>query len=364
MNGKNFVIRSMLGFGSFGAVWRAESTTADGQTQSVAIKEIFISPIFTLENAVTEVAYLRILNYINSTNQTNMKLPGYIDHKIGQNSMLLCMEEVQGIAMDTWLYDRASIDFKNLKVSELEKNGIAGLGGKAATMDIDQTMSLCSDYCSQMIPTFSEMNNMLIHRDVSAHNFLVHEVDNKSVFNIIDLGASTDAEPWKAGGWKWKEIGGDVRYWSPATWFNFLTGPDEMCAYDISLMNQYVMGMDQYSFAIICLEIIFNCWNMNPADEHFELLHHAQMMWWQHYIFCLETFQYVMVDGQGDLGCMRETLIEEQIHTTMLELCNDLADALQKLVEASPRFKIFSFIADFLSTKGKYSWAHAQECLQ
>eukprot|EP00747_Dinoflagellata_sp_TGD_P199542 gnl/TRDRNA2_/TRDRNA2_72796_c0_seq1.p1 gnl/TRDRNA2_/TRDRNA2_72796_c0~~gnl/TRDRNA2_/TRDRNA2_72796_c0_seq1.p1 ORF type:complete len:697 (+),score=98.16 gnl/TRDRNA2_/TRDRNA2_72796_c0_seq1:104-2092(+) len=245
----------VLGRGSFSEVWSAQvlSPTPDN-LRDVALKEIFCQSKADLQQALIEA---NLLERIQSSAPSNLRAPGvfriprYLSHKVDQMGsswrFRMAMSRMPGEPLDAFL----------------KRTPPPGDGPSAVRRGCVLAMQLIR----QIGPTLEHINNFAQHRDVNSHNLMISDFDaltnatgeweehaSHVSFWLIDFGLAVESSTWPFV-WHGADVGGDCRYWPPASWMMSFHGADDLAAHR-DLHRQYLQRLDSYGLGITALEVL------------------------------------------------------------------------------------------------------------
>lgn len=361
-----FEVGQKLGAGTFGSVWRA-SLTDEKMSITVALKEMIIGSHFSLDDALYEILVQKtVCDWLQAQGQ-KMSVPRYLAHEVHRRPsvsrpgkettmVMFAMEEIPGMAMDRWMYNVETIEFKTMSVSGLRESGLKSLGGAVGTYSLDGALDVATNFLSQLAPVFSQLDKIAFHRDVSTHNILVNPANMD--FTVIDFGMATDAVKWRQGGWKTGSIGGDVRHWTPSTWMLYLYGPSYLARHPV-FVEQYERRIDYYAVGYLTLELLFNLLDKDtikdtPFAEELQAVWDAWMDYW---FYCMKVFQTVMTEGHGRLDEIRPRMQQMQVSSGILDRVKALVRKVQILIPKAPQMeKILCITLDMLCHSPQYEW--------
>jgi len=107
----------------------------------------------------------------------------------------------------------------------------------------------------QLVPTFDAVSQVVLHRDINAHNLLVSTGGSCSIpqFSIIDFGLAVDMQTWQQDPTQFP-VAGDCRYWPVSAWYIFAYGNPELIKMQMLFM-EYRTQMDMHAFGITALQV-------------------------------------------------------------------------------------------------------------
>ncbi|CAD7965900.1 unnamed protein product [Amoebophrya sp. A25] len=294
-----------LGKGSFGCVWQIKRADAqlDGQPRrDFALKEIRCVGEKAFRQALFEVELMRSLGV-----EGGVRTPECEDYEVRQVRrnewrIRLVMSRLPGEPLDSWIERARASERSSPRAGRFWR-------------DFAESSRLAYRLLGQLAPTFDQVEEKALHRDVNSHNILIsssttiadYEEDcDDSVrdddaenlgaavgmdFWLIDFGLAVNAKDWRGrdmnrgdgkssifgdprstsqraavaldntgthdGLWKAFDIGGDCKYWPASSWKQFLYGwkylqsSRDDCA-------QYRTRLDHFAMGITCLELLFH----------------------------------------------------------------------------------------------------------
>jgi len=225
---------------------------------------------------------------------------------------------------------------------------------------------------------FAALAGIAFHRDISAHNFLVsdsHSRDgiNPPEFAVLDFGLAVRAHSWFQD-WKSACIGGDPRYWSPATWMHFAYGHKYLEGHpDQSFKHQYEERIDHYSLGVLVLEVLFALWAGPDAEVVADVntmrgLVEVRVAWRSYWSAAYDFFQQFHSEGGKGVLPLRERLMRTQdlVHfvSKLRALCSSLRSAASLCKSQSNISPLFSIAADFLDGGGSICFSQVPVLLE
>merc|ERR1719329_821128 len=181
----------------------------------------------------------------------------------------LAMTKAAGQSLDTWLYGRGKIDESGVACEDLLwEVPPRSHGSHASSMDFEGACRLVARLLTQLSPVLSALQDIAVHRDISAHNLMIDDtpcaLGGCPDFTLIDFGLAVEVPDWLQN-WRKYDISGDPRYWSPAHWLKLFFGPEMLERDHPALARLFQDRVDHYAFGILVLELFFGLWN--PTAE-------------------------------------------------------------------------------------------------
>lgn len=330
--GSTFRIKSALGQGSFGAVWRAASVFGD-----VAIKEISCFSKAALADAEFEGHLLRALSVADGCDPEALKrIPALVSQEAQQVGptwrVLIAMTKISGIPLSELLDTRLPLTPNTSQECYEMFQEACGLAGELLT---------------QLVPTFEHVANLAYHRDVTPRNILIDSRDTP-LFGLIDFGLAVDSAHWHLGGvspqagWRTIAVAGDGRYWPVSSWFAFGHGKGELARHP-GLCHEYKTCLDIHSLGLTALQVVAEMSPTRPEDSavyaetqadsvlsRFWRLRSAWEAYWKDathfWLSIYQTFQ-----TGGDFDELKAEYVKAKVHET---ICADLSALHEALCDA------------------------------
>jgi len=373
-----------LGRGAFGIVWEAQEymNGVDGGESAVAVKCSVPNSQPAMEGAVFETHVLKQLTEALPFDvDASRRVPRYLGHSIvagvaGKSAVTIAMSKLQGMPLDKWLYGVSEKALMKITMAELLDGPLPD--GKRATHSLAAASSAATAVLSQISPVFAALSGIAYHRDISAHNFLVsdgHSVDGTTPpeFAVLDFGLAVRAHSWNQE-WRGACIGGDPRYWSPATWMHLAYGHKYLEGHpDQTLKRQYEERIDHFSLGVLLLEVFFALWegpDAEPAADSDTVrgLVEARLAWRAYWSDAYNFFQQFHCEGGKGFVALRERLLRSQdlVHFVgkLRALCSALRSAVSLCKSNTSVAPILWIAADFLDGSGTISWSQVPVLLK
>lgn len=377
-----------LGRGNFGVVWEVRvhvkpssqecSTETPQSIVSSALKISTPSGADSLDAAVFEVEVLRRLaNDFQESEEAPCHVPRYLAHQIssvasgrpGKKSVSLLMSKMVGGPMDKWLYGPAFSDsrLKSIPIAELLDGPLPG--SRLATQGLEGAAATAAKLLSQMAPVFSKLGGIAYHRDISAHNFLVHEEANGDLtFSLIDFGLAVRSDTWHRE-YRRSNLAGTPNYFPPTTWMLFAYGHRYLEEHpNQSYLRQYQERLDHFAVGVLCLETFFCLWDGNfvtgsKADSSNSRLREARKAWRSYWKRAVEFYKGFFNKGGSKF---RQTLQGTQHVSYLAEAMNTLLAALRAAANTDDSFtgRLLGAAAELLDPVGHGSWADVPNYLR
>lgn len=350
VGGHTFHIVDELGAGAFGIVFEARETNS---TQPLAVK---LSLPTTDKERARSIFECDVLRQLGDMLPADGRVPKYVAHSAGANSIVVAMSKADGKALGEWLYGAAC--GAECPAPPASASDAAVLGCQAGSKDLAGATSISAALARQMAPVFSSLQGIAYHRDVSAHNFLVNVDDNCCPsFTMIDFGLAVDSSTW-AQDWRSFEIGGDPRYWSPAAWMQFAHGASYLEQHqDARLRELYLERLDHYSFGVLLLETLFALWGGASLDQDCgEAMIKAQAMWRAYWARSCSLMKRVF----GDVELLREQMMHSrELHLFSAAheaLCSSLRAAAAAEVVGTELSAVLLLAVELVDVQGTVAW--------
>lgn len=258
LGGYRFRCRHVLGRGSFGEVWSAETMGAQ-ESMEVALKDIVCQGESDMQQALFEVNLLKNLQV--ATPGEGSCIPQYFAHGVVQKSggsscrVRVAMSRVPGEPVDTFVSKPPPV-------------------GQDGPVSVRRGCGLATQLIKQLGPTLERVNRLAWHRDVNSHNVLVSDAvtggnlgtdspAENARFWLIDFGLAVDSRLWPSA-WPKSDIGGDCRYWPPSSWLMSFHGAPALLQ-RADLRHQYETRLDIFGLGVLALELL--CTHALVADD-------------------------------------------------------------------------------------------------
>lgn len=374
-----------LGRGAFGIVWEAHEYLDEancGESALVAVKCSVPTSGPALDGAVFETLVLKQLTEaLPSDVDASHRLPRYLGHSViagagGKSAVTLAMTKLQGVPLDKWLYGVSEKTLMKINMTELLDGPLPD--GKRSTYSFVAASCAAAALLAQISPVFAALAGIAFHRDVSAHNFLVSDSHcrdgiNPPEFAVLDFGLAVRAHSW-CQDWRGACIGGDPRYWSPATWMHFAYGHKYLEGHpDQSFKRQYEERIDNYSLGVLVLEVLFALWSGPDAEVVADIntmrgLAEVRLAWRSYWSDAYDFFQQFHSEGGKGVLALRERLVRTQdlVHfvSKLRALCSSLRSAASLCKSQYNISPLFSVVADFLDGGGSIFFSQVAVLLE
>jgi len=274
-------ITGPLGKGSFGIVWAAEIQESPTWKGPVAVKEMQCNTRQGASAQAREGELLYDLIELRSQRFGNGNAPSH--DAFGMNPLdkvpALVAVETKNIGTDSWRVRLAMTRVPGIPLDRfLEQRKIAA-AKLSPRRRFAEACDLALELLEQLVPTFEIMSEALLHRDVNAHNILVHELEDDPAdqsgkaqqykawgwrrprlrFGLVDFGLAVRRSEWDGpmgpSSWHLVDIGGDCRYWPMCAWLQFECGCEELSKYP-QLATEYQAQLDLHALGVTALQII------------------------------------------------------------------------------------------------------------
>lgn len=352
-----------LGAGSFGVVWEATIEAASPDVAPIAVKCAMPATVEAFKAAVREADVLRQLSEaLPEDGDAARRAPRYLSHSVTaarpgfRGTVNVAMTKVVGVPVDKWLYGCDENALKKIDMTELLHGRLPG--GQMATRSLDKACAAVSALLSQTAPVFAALAGFAYHRDISAHNLLIHDAGNDNLdFAVIDFGLAVPSQSF-AKEWGSTDISGDPRYWSPAAWMLFAHGHKYLENHpDQTFRRQYTERIDHFPMGILAAELFFALCEA-PA-ETLPRMASARSAWHTYWTRANGLFRKVHA-----VGClkMREHLLGSRVASELAEelksLCVVLRAAAEDALESSSVqvWQVLTAISDLLDGQGSLEW--------
>jgi len=383
LNNRTFERLRKLGQGSFATVWEVqEVSTGIGQRgwplrTALALKVSMPANPQMFDACVLEAEILQQLSATLPEKVVSAKrVPEYITHGITRAmdstpTIFTAMSKLDGIPLDQWLYGVNENVLKTMSTAQLLDGPLPG--GQLATRDLDGACATAAALLTQLAPVFAALSSIAFHRDVSAHNFLIKaETAGNEEFSLLDFGLAVRANSWNSEHRR-KDIAGDPRYFTPAAWMLIVHGLDFMESFpDNNLMRQYVHRIDEFSFGVLMLEVLFALWQGPAGEEGLEeaerdMLEEVRQAWRDFWSSAVCLFQKFHSEGPG---AARDVLARAFAASGYLEKLTTLCSALRTVSKSFQQRQqqqqqqqqirlaasVFDAAAELIDPRGVASW--------
>lgn len=298
IEGRAFERTRELGRGSFGVVWEARERRGPGSAELggqedgpvVALKWSTPARPDLFEACLLEAEVLKQLGAtLPERSDGGRRIPRHVAHgtisgdvagpmgraTAGYGHVLLAMSKLEGQPLDQWLYAVDEQRLKTIRVEQLLHGPMQG--SRVGSCDLAGASSAAAALLTQMAPVFAALEGIAVHRDVSAHNFLVRsgpaEEGSELQFAVLDFGLAVRTHSWKQE-WHRRNIAGDPRYFAPAAWMLLAFGHKYVEGHpDQNFMRQYRDRADHFAFGVLTVEVLFALWQCGsgrPEDPELE----------------------------------------------------------------------------------------------
>lgn len=373
-----------LGRGAFGIVWEAQEYmdgAIEGESALVAVKCSVPSSQPAMDGAVFETLVLKQLTEALPFDVcTPPRVPRYFGHSIvagaaGKSAVTVAMTKLQGMPLDKWLYGVSEKALMKINMRDLLDGPLPD--GKHSTHSFVAASAVATALLLQISPVFAALSSIAFHRDISAHNFLVKDSQiadgiNSPDFAVLDFGLAVRAHSWNQD-WRVACIGGDPRYWSPATWMHFAYGHKYLEGHpDQTFKRQYEERIDHYSLGVLVLEVFFALWEGPDAEATADAdtmrgLVESRAAWRAYWSNAYDFFQQFHSEGGKGVLALRERLVRSQdlVHfcSKLRTLCSALRSAVS-LCKKSTIAPLLWIAADFLDGGGSIFWSQVPVLLE
>lgn len=374
VGGRKFRRSGKLGQGSFAVVWDAYevcnggSSTAEHGAPALALKCSSPASPQLREACLFEAEVLRRLAMSLPPKAAN-RVPTYIAHETcyevtpgvsggahTTEKVLLVMSKLEGKPLDEWLYGTDSPNHtKGMSMAALLDGPLPG--GQIATHDMASAGAIGASLTSQMAPVMAALSSIAHHRDISAHNFLIHQTTSGMQFSLLDFGLAVRSSRWTAD-YKNKSICGDPRYFTPTAWMLMVYGHEYVSAHpDGSLLQQYLQRIDHFSFGVLMLEVFFGLWKGPDVDTKRSVIE-AWLAWRGYWSDAVGLFQAYHSEGADNLRhkMARSGATDVQVQR-LRHLCAALRAAVPSVASTYPAVSaIFRAAAEFIDPRGTLEW--------
>lgn len=382
---RTYEVLRELGRGAFGIVWEAQEYmdgASGGESALVAVKCSVPSSQPAMDGAVFETHVLKQLTETLPLDvRTSPRVPRYFGHSVvagaaGKSAVTVAMTKLQGMPLDKWLYGVSEKTLMKINMTELLDGPLPD--GKHSTHSLVAASSVATALLSQISPVFATLSGIAFHRDISAHNFLVDDsqiadgIDSPD-FAVLDFGLAVRAHSWNQD-WRVACIGGDPRYWSPATWMHFAYGHKYLEGHpDQTFKRQYEERIDHYSLGVLVLEVFFALWEGPDAEVTADVdalrgLTEAHAAWRAYWSDAYNFFQQFHSEGGKGVLALRERLVRSQdlVHfvSKLRTLCSALRSAVSLCKSKTAIAPLLWIAADFLDGGGSIFWSQVPVLLE
>lgn len=385
VGGRAFEWVRELGKGSFGVVWEVQDSAAASEVGEVenipmalkcsnpANQEMLSACLFEIEvlqkltvELRTDVAH-RVPRYIAHSVSVASPSTMVTDHVVPpvapvETKVFLAMSKLNGKPLDQWLYGINEHVFKTILIAHIFDGTLRD--GQLATRDLADACTITIAIFSQMAPVFSSLASIAYHRDISAHNFLVHSTDGgKLEFALLDFGLAVSASSWQSE-CKTRNIAGDPRYFTPAAWMLMVYGHRYLEEHpDHSFLEQYRHRIDHYSFGLLLLELFFSLWQGPEVETtnkavsgQMNALKNAHAAWRVFWIDSIKFFQMFHMQG---FARTREILARTQAVSTYVDKLRALCSCLHAVAvrtEETAVSAVMKIAVSLIDTQASLRW--------
>merc|ERR1712137_910835 len=239
-------------------------------------------------------------------------------------------------------------------------------GGQQGTLCLASAVETVRCLLLQLSGVLSALEPFAFHRDISAHNVLLHFKDGDSaysakrpVFALIDFGLAVRSETWIRE-WNNSNLAGDPRYWTPSAWMAFSFGFKHLTGHpNRGLQKQYLTMLDYFSMGVLGLETLFTLWRKGEASESgCPGMLEIRSVWTKYWIQTVLIFQRFHRQGAES--------VRKYLSQTDGRSITDLVDTLRQLRQslrtaaAMPHNRQFqsvlNVLAELIDENGIISW--------
>ncbi|CAE7566733.1 cdk4 [Symbiodinium pilosum] len=327
---RTFTLHDLLGFGSFGSVWRA-SCIASGKI--VALKEVRSSSHDATEAAMLEAQRLRALrNVIEEDDTACAALP-----------FLLCAGTVV-----TSTDHRTLLVMEHIPGAPLQQALEAGQLCAGRMHPLAQAFRVAGQMLSQISAAMFHVSKCFFHRDANPHNIMVQVMTGKFRFGLIDFGLAVDSAQWSAGGWRTAGAAGDGRFWTESSWLLFSHGSEALAIAE-DLQSEYACMIDLHSAGLSVLQtllvlafgeegsLVATMWK--EEAEVFLALESLVNVWKQYWRYASDKWQEVLdAFNQDARADVKSKLAQELAHSVFGAYFHRLRAALEQVLASLKSF--------------------------
>lgn len=295
VSGYSFETVRELGRGSFGVVWEVLQKGTPSRPEA--------DPFLAITSRVTKIALkwstpdkremteaclleTEILKQLSKSLPkeivTAERVPDYVVHGQlqstvpgpmgipggGQSHVLLAMSKLEGQPLDQWLYGVDEQALKTMPINTILHGPLRN--SRLASRGLLESSRTALEMLRQMAPVFQALEPLAVHRDLSAHNFLVRK-DSESEpeqFSVLDFGLAVRTRNWY-NEWQTRNIAGDPRYFAPAAWMLLTYGHKYIEAHpDLNFRRQYRDRIDHFAIGLLALEVFFCLWDSSEVADY------------------------------------------------------------------------------------------------
>lgn len=405
IDGRTFDRVLELGRGSFGVVWEVRERSLDNgevsnapsapsDRSSLALKWSTPAKRELMEACLLEADILKQLAArLPAAAATGARVPFHVAHGVvaartkgpmgvappGQSHVLLVMSKLEGQPLDQWIYGVDEQAMKTMKIEHIIRGPLRN--SRLASRGLNSACGTAAGLLRQMAPIFRVLEGIAVHRDVSAHNFLVRQGKEGSgveQFAVLDFGLAVRARSWQQE-WQSRNIAGDPRYFAPAAWMLLTFGYKYLEAHpDANFRRQYRDRIDHFSLGSLSIEVVFALWDCpdDPTcyceddeeekaakDIDVKLARHsavakARSSWHAYWADAISLYQRFHTEGAL---AIRQELSRSQVLSHMVDklriLCSALRTAANLYPSGSLVSSVFSICAGLLDWKSSWpSW--------
>jgi len=389
INGHTFDLTCVIGRGAYGVVFEAFERGGNGEAVVVKVSELQDAASGfkrRTREALARLSECQVLRQLTDalacSSASASPVPRYLGHCATPARVVVAMTKVQGLPVDTWLYDvdaeaLASVPTADFLAGRLPCGPHSLVGSRDLVGSCDTAIALLV----QIVPVLTALEPIAFHRDISAHNVLADGLGTEGDpprFTIIDLGLAIEAGQWQRN-WQTADVSGDPRYWSYAHWLQLAHGVEHLEEAEPDYCRLYQERLDHYSLGILVLEIAFGLWAGDPKDcSAHSSATRAQGSWRVYWSQANGLFQ-ILCGCQNDMAGLRDGLLASGLLDTFPEVHRSLVASLRSAASVelrravnavgaqSKRSRAISVLflagAKLIDLQNKISWENLPELL-
>lgn len=349
MGEHSFRCSCVLGRGSYGEVWKAQTLSGpEGRDEVVALKEVCCRSHSELQQAIFEVQVLLALQRASSQSAL-LRVPRCISYTVDPSDrgwkVRTAMTIVPGESLDYFVRRKHVPEWTMLT-------------------GMKRGLILVAKLLKDIGPSLELLGPIAWHRDVNSHNILVDgapdDIDDDSLsqragFWLIDFGLAVDSQSWVSehGKWRTEYIGGDSRYWPPSSWIMHLMGPEGF-DHRPDLCEQYQRRLDIHGLGITALELLCSvAVRCNLGSEEQLGPWSPVLTAWTRYrdeVWRWWAAVYEVFSSGGDLAPVQARLMDENLIDQLLELVANIRYALRSCAEKVEKHEalLLNMMADMM----------------
>lgn len=290
IGGCSFKVSTLLGEGSFGAVWGARS--AESRVE-VAVKEIVCRSDTELLRAHMERQLLQFVG--QELPQEHRRRGGRGGGSGGSRARdqlerpavaaayrfpALVVSEVQVLGSDLWQVRLAMSRLQGKPLESLLETAMAeqlqipqAVNGElqlpsaecSASGNLVEVSRCVKDMLMQLSPALEHLSSKAYHRDITPRNVLVDVQGRQHQYGLVDFGLAVDSSRWREE-MLTHDIGGDGHYWPTSSWFVLAHGAHHLESFP-ALQHEYATCLDLHALGITALRALMELWDSKQLSD-------------------------------------------------------------------------------------------------